>query len=473
MTIPNSVTSIGNAAFCQCYGLTSVTSYIESPFEIDSSVFDGSLDNSPTLYVPCGKTEAYRNTAGWNVFTNIETKKKGWLFCKGLSEETMANLNADGVNWGSNGTDADGNTNNWNNLVKQDANSYWTANGQVIEELRGLKIDLGSGKGNSLHLATTKLRLTRANTIITFPQMTNGQKITIQGRSANTSATNRGIAPVQSYIQFLPEESSPQTDGACIFLGSQVEGSDGTYTFVWEVVTDEAGSVDVQFKLTPEAGIDFTYFIIDDGEDIMAENADGVTIYYERTSKDNELAVSCRGVRGNDYPDEYSGNVVIPETVNFNNKTYSVTSIGDEAFMNCALTSVTIPSSVTSIGARAFAGTDLTSVTIPNGVTSIGDGAFYGTDLTSVTIPNDVTSIGDGAFMYCGKLASVTIGTSVTSIGKFAFYFCRSLTSLTISNSVTTIGDGAFEGCSSLTSITIPNSVTSKTHIFGVFNKIV
>ena len=451
MTIPNSVTSIGNAAFCQCYGLTSVTSYIESPFEIDSSVFDGSLDNSPTLYVPCGKTEAYRNTAGWNVFTNIETKKKGWLFCKGLSEETMANLNADGVNWGSNGTDADGNTNNWNNLVKQDANSYWTANGQVIEELRGLKIDLGSGKGNSLHLATTKLRLTRANTIITFPQMTNGQKITIQGRSANTSATNRGIAPVQSYIQFLPEESSPQTDGACIFLGSQVEGSDGTYTFVWEVVTDEAGSVDVQFKLTPEAGIDFTYFIIDDGEDIMAENADGVTIYYERTSKDNELAVSCRGVRGNDYPDEYSGNVVIPETVNFNNKTYSVTSIGDEAFMNCALTSVTIPSSVTSIGARAFAGTDL----------------------TSVTIPNDVTSIGDGAFMYCGKLASVTIGTSVTSIGKFAFYFCRSLTSLTISNSVTTIGDGAFEGCSSLTSITIPNSVTSKTHIFGVFNKIV
>ena len=67
-----SVTSIGEDVFWYCSSLTSVTSHIESPFEIDSQVFHGSLDNSPTLYVPKGKVEAYRNTAGWNVFTNIE-----------------------------------------------------------------------------------------------------------------------------------------------------------------------------------------------------------------------------------------------------------------------------------------------------------------------------------------------------------------------------------------------------------------
>ena len=41
--------------------------------------------------------------------------KKTWDFTQGLSEETVANLNADATNWASNGTDADGNTNNWKN----------------------------------------------------------------------------------------------------------------------------------------------------------------------------------------------------------------------------------------------------------------------------------------------------------------------------------------------------------------------
>ena len=81
--------------------------------------------------------------------------------------------------------------------------------------------------------------------------------------------------------------------------------------------------------------------------------------------------------------------VVIPSTVtDSNGATYSVTSIGDDAFSCCsALTSVTIPDSVTSIGYAVFYGCSaLTSVTIPNLVTSIGDDAFSGCSaLTSVT----------------------------------------------------------------------------------------
>ena len=142
----------------------------------------------------------------------------------------------------------------------------------------------------------------------------------------------------------------------------------------------------------------------------------------------------------------------------------SVTSIGNDAFAWCSsLTSVTIPNSVTSIGDDAFFGCDsLTSVTIPSSVTSIGDDAFFGCDsLTSVTIPNSVTSIGRSAFSGCSSLTSVTIPNSVTSIGRSAFSGCSSLTNVTIPNSVTSIGDTAFFGCSSLTNVTIPNSVTS------------
>ena len=64
--------------------------------------------------------------------------KKSWDFTEGLSDETIENLNADATHWASNGTDADGNTNNWKNVGKPDANSYLMANGVVIPETMGL-----------------------------------------------------------------------------------------------------------------------------------------------------------------------------------------------------------------------------------------------------------------------------------------------------------------------------------------------
>ena len=198
----------------------------------------------------------------------------------------------------------------------------------------------------------------------------------------------------------------------------------------------------------------------------------------------------------------------IPETIIYNDTTYSVTSIGSYAFSECSsLTSVTIPNSVTSIEYCAFYRcSSLTSIIIPSSVMSIGDQAFNGcSSLTSITIPNSVTSIGYSAFFGCSSLTSITIPNSVTSIGWLAFYGCSSLpvennlryadiylveavdktlstysikegtkwiadaafcncsslTSVTIPNSVTSIESRAFYGCYSLTSITIPNSVTS------------
>ena len=175
----------------------------------------------------------------------------------------------------------------------------------------------------------------------------------------------------------------------------------------------------------------------------------------------------------------------------------SVTSIGYYAFRNCSgLTSITIPSSVTSIGDSAFSGcSGLTSIIIPDSVTSIGIGAFSGcSGLTSIIIPDSVTSIGYYAFQNCSGLTSITVEStnpvyhsagnclietasktlilgcntsvipsdgSVTSIGNSAFSGCSGLTSITIPDSVTSIGSSAFSGCSRLTSITISDNVTS------------
>ncbi|MCX2977369.1 leucine-rich repeat domain-containing protein [Candidatus Marimicrobium litorale] len=134
--------------------------------------------------------------------------------------------------------------------------------------------------------------------------------------------------------------------------------------------------------------------------------------------------------------------IVIPDTVVVSGTTYSVTTIGDVAFHENALTSVIIPGSVTTIGQNAFSVNALSSVVIPDSVKTIGGGAFDSNALTSVIIPDSVATIGAVAF-ESNALASLTIGNNVTTIDDYAFG-SNALTSVIIPASVTTIGPGAF-----------------------------
>lgn len=243
---------------------------------------------------------------------------------------------------------------------------------------------------------------------------------------------------------------------------------------------------------------------------MFSETIDGIA--YNLNEMDLTAEVTSGG--------NYTGSIVIPRSVIYDTKTYSVTSIGGQAFYGCSgLTFIEIPNSLTSIGYYAFEGCkSLTSITIPSSVTNIGECAFIGcsslvsiiveagnsvydsrnncnaiiesstntlimgnqntiipnsvkkigyrafygcTGLTSIDLPNSVTSIEDGAFCYCTGLTSITIPNSVTSIGNATFYECGSLTSIEIPNSITSIGHQAFYGCTGLTSVEFPNSVTS------------
>ena len=85
-----------------------------------------------------------------------------------------------------------------------------------------------------------------------------------------------------------------------------------------------------------------------------AESVEINGIYYNLSTETNTAEVTYAPDDADYY---YSGDIVIPETVNYEGISYSVTSIGSGTFFNCyELTSITIPNSVTSIGYRAFTG---------------------------------------------------------------------------------------------------------------------
>ncbi len=216
---------------------------------------------------------------------------------------------------------------------------------------------------------------------------------------------------------------------------------------------------------------------------------------------------------------KYSGDIVIPETVKYSKKDYTVSMIDFMAFYDCdGMTSLSIPNTVYFINRSAFQQctglksielpsslrylysafeqcTGLTSIHIPASVFMIENGCFYGcTGLTEMTvdseneyyespagsnciikketkelvagckatvIPDDVLSIGDYAFRYMTDIVSIDIPNSVTSIGGFAFGNIDNLSSVVIPNSVTTIGYAAFVWAEKLEEVSIGKGITS------------
>ena len=166
--------------------------------------------------------------------------------------------------------------------------------------------------------------------------------------------------------------------------------------------------------------------------------------------KYNILDTEAKIVEVTSRSSKYTGDIIIPTTIEHNGDNYNVTAIGSSAFVSCTgLTSIGLPTGLTTIGRSAFAGcTGLTSITLPTGLTTIGDNAFYGcTGLTSIALPTGLTTIGNYAFDGCTGLTSIALPTGLTTIGDYAFKNCTDLTSIELPNSLTSIGYSPFENC--------------------------
>ena len=252
----------------------------------------------------------------------------------------------------------------------------------------------------------------------------------------------------------------------------------------------------------------------------MVARADAVEIdgiYYNLVKKVKEAEV----IRN---PYGYEGDIIIPETITYEEAEYIVKYIGISAFENCEnLTTVNISNNVVSIKEFAFSGCSrLKSISVGNGLSYIGECAFQNcqalvavhiTDLVSwcqiscdgymgnplhfahhlylndvevkdLIIPNSLKRIGNyvfegctglrsvlfsdyventgiGAFSNCKGMTKISFGKNIKEINAASFYGCSSLISVEIPTNITSIGKNAFENCTNLKSITIPNGVTT------------
>ena len=470
ITIPNSVTTIGNFAFGLCKGLTSVNCLAEVPPFLSGTAF--SYTSIP-VYVPCGKVATYKATSGWKSFSNIQEPLAEYSIAVDANEIEMGTAKVDRnsicgaqisatpnygyhfVKW------SDGNTDNPRTItLTQDItltaefaqtysgqcgdNLYWSFNNSTLT-ITGFG-DMWDERPWGLFDAETRT--------ILFPD-----GITSIGDNAFNGFINLTSITIPNSVEGIG-------DGA-------FSGCSGLTSIVWNAknCANFSSASKAPFYASRSQITSFTF-----GESVQHIPA---YLCYEM-SKLTSITIS-----------------------------ESVMLIEYSAFEGCSgLTSITIPNLVTSIGNNAFSGcsgmtsivwnakncanfssayrapfyasrSQITSFTFGESVQHIPAYLCYEmSKLTSATIPNSVTSIGDDAFYGCSGLTSpvynahcfvsmpssyqgvYVIPEGIKQIEGYAFYKCLGLTSVTIPNSVTLIEYSAFAGCSSLSSITIPNSVT-------------
>lgn len=181
-------------------------------------------------------------------------------------------------------------------------------------------------------------------------------------------------------------------------------------------------------------------------------------IAYGFVSNDS-TAVQVEPISKTEY---YTGDIVVPATVEHDGKSYNVTAIGMHAFtFSSGMTSIELPSSIKTIEPGAFMNCyGLTSIDLPEGLESIGNLAFVACEnLETVTIPSTVQDIGYMAFNMNSKLRKITIPEGVEVIKYMTFSECHALKDVVLPQSLKAIGTQAFSNCKQFSMVVIPDAV--------------
>ena len=147
--------------------------------------------------------------------------------------------------------------------------------------------------------------------------------------------------------------------------------------------------------------------------------------------------------------EHYSGEVTIPETIEYEGVTCTVTSLSNAVFRECDVTKVWLPDGIKEINYTAFENcSNLEYVRLPAKLEKIGIRAFCNcSTLTSLDLPSSLKEIGNRAFWNCYALANITLPDNIETLEDGVFYNCNSITSIHIPKALTVIPKEAFLGC--------------------------
>ena len=447
VTIPASVTTIGDYAFGYCSNLATVTVFAPS-CTLGDYAFNN-CDNLTNIYVFSDRVEYYKGAANWNDYAGKITAMTP------VASGECGKDNPGDVTWR-----LEGESGHYRLIISgtgamEDYQPWNSYAGDIANVVIGNGV---TSIGNYAFESCTGL------TSIEIPA-----SVTTIGDEAFLGCESLTTVTIPASVTSIGMDAFSFCFGLTTVTIPASVTSIGNYAFMGceslTTITIPASVTSIGFSAFSGCS-DLATMTVEAGNTVY-DSRDNCNAIIEKST--NTLIAGCKGT-------------TIPTTV---------TSIGDFAFESCfGLTTVTIPAGVTYIGNEAFYDcTGLTSITIPASVTSIGFSAFgYCSNIATMTveagntvydsrdncnaiiekesntliagckntiIPDDVTSIGNAAFSSCSGLTSITIPVTVTSIGDAAFQCCNGLTSITIPATVTSIGDYAFGECVNLATVTV------------------
>ncbi len=522
ITIPENVTGIGKYAFTNCDKLTSIYCLPMNPPEMssdnDGHAFSDALQRA-TLYVKAGALNNYKNNSRWDEFQTKQTFDN--VFCEqptfALADYllSMSTTTAGAtIYYTTDGSDPTTESTQYTEPIP------FMQNGTV----RAIAVKDGMDNSNvsefvkSNYQVPTPVATMDENFVVTFscesPQIDGFPETNIY-YVINTDYSNYSVEqypnwgwqlwdgqPIQldqpNYVHVYAERdgwvrSQPQiynfysaykTDAPSIQWNSSTSKAyiynyDGYFANCTLYYTldgsDPTDPTTERFVYNPADSIPLIRDVFIRCVATQPGHFNSTISYKEITGVAKSFWVSpfYYRLRDNMTADEvevtydknpYSGDLVVPSTVDYSGKTYQVTRIGNYAFSDDDnVTSVKLPESINSIGTYAFNDCDrLTKIDIPASVKSIEAKAFYSCDiLKEVTLHEGLEAIGNEVFYNNYQLSIITLPSTLKTIGTRAFRACGSLKSIVIPNSVTTMGEDVFNNCTSLTTVTLSNQLTA------------